>query len=659
MPRPVKIVLLAAALVFIAGGVYPVHWLLGRPDRIAAAKARDDMYRVRDQVLRYESETGSLPVSLRDLVPLRLRLDQIEKDGSDLYRYDAWKRLLAQREGSRVKGIWSYRMHPAKASLPPLSEYAHHPPPPAGPATPPETPVSPAATDVPPETVPEPVAVPDPEPEPADVAEAPPATRARKDLLASGSLLVPADPGLSAPPDGAFVFEAELLNEMNYGWEVFPDKEAAGGAYLHCKEGIANGPGQRNYRIGNFYDVRTTSDYTYVKYHLHLPETGSYYCYGRFWTTDTHCSNHLCIDFDSGGPYTGGMDNRTPFRWVWSPIEGNPRHLTKGDHYMHIFIHEDGVRVDQFILSPTPVSGSMPYKANLVPGQGTEWRKKVESPVHLSFDLKSMVVTTAMPPVCSVVMRRVGDSNDTARFTVTLNEAAPNGADVQLADYDVRLSDLPELSLFPIDFEPLDMHDLPRREYLLTAVLAVGDAEVARAAVPLMKPYDWQVFGPGRFILNGQPGPLDADGEPRPEHKGAWTPFKDSSWDHFGVLDFGLQTSGNSLHAPTYRTIYARTIINSQKAGTYLFKVQGDDQTIVWLDGKQVFRHDFQRPVTRASFKFTQYLDQGVHRLRMRVNQYEGRWQASIRIRTEEDDVCSVAGVELEAPPAEEKKKEQ
>lgn len=40
-------------------------------------------------------------------------------------------------------------------------------------------------------------------------------------------------------------------------------------------------------------------------------------------------------------------------------------------------------------------------------------------------------------------------------------------------------------------------------------------------------------------------------------------------------------------------------------------------------------------------------LAEGEHRLRMRVNQTEGRWQASLRIRTQDDGLSEVEGVPL------------
>ena len=73
--------------------------------------------------------------------------------------------------------------------------------------------------------------------------------------------------------------------------------------------------------------------------------------------------------------------------------------------------------------------------------------------------------------------------------------------------------------------------------------------------------------------------------------------------DHFGVLDFGLHTSGNSLHAPQQKTIYARTRVDVPPGGNWLFLLQSDDQMELWIDGKLAceFDEDSFRPVTRSA----------------------------------------------------------
>ncbi|OGV72479.1 MAG: hypothetical protein A3K19_16690 [Lentisphaerae bacterium RIFOXYB12_FULL_65_16] len=81
-----------------------------------------------------------------------------------------------------------------------------------------------------------------------------------------------------------------------------------------------------------------------------------------------------------------------------------------------------------------------------------------------------------------------------------------------------------------------------------------------------------------------------------------------------------------------------------------------DDQMLLWLDGKLICQHDEQAPVTRSAAREPVRIEKGEHRLRMRVNnrtfsQYgDGRWQASLRIRTQDDQLSRVTGLPPSPP---------
>ena len=328
-------------------------------------------------------------------------------------------------------------------------------------------------------------------------------------------------------------------------------------------------------------------------------------------------------------------------------MRGNPVELAEGDHFLHIFIHEDGIRLDQFLVSPDKVQfeGGRPFQANVVPGRGTQWEHGSGPAVHLSYDLKSMVITPRLPPDCKLALRKWRGGEGTAVVRAILRGVGKGGDDLVILEEELDLAKLPELSLFELDFSELKLDELERREYLLRAELSSDGDLLASTHIPLMKPYQWQVFGPLEYVSNEEAGPLDADLEPEATADRKWAAFADTSWDHFGVMDFGLHTSGNSLYPPTDSTIYARTRIRVPRTDTYLLKLQADDQMLLWLDGELVYRHDDRRPVTRAAYTQRMRLEEGEHRLRVRVNQGYGRWQAAVRIRTMEDDVSGVVGV--------------
>ncbi len=421
---------------------------------------------------------------------------------------------------------------------------------------------------------------------------------------------------------------------------------------------MGNGPGQTAHQIYNFYDIEEGSDFSYLKYHFRLPAAGVYYLYGRMWTTGSHCSNQVNVGIDTGGPIRGRvseyrgdfMHNTTPFRWVWTQVGESTYRLPAGDHYLHVFIHEDGMRLDQFILSPVPLEGGAPYQPNLYPNRDTAFQRGLDTPLDLTFDLQSVVMTPECPPVCQVTIRRLRPATGLVSLDVYLRDAPTSREDGRLAHYEFELDTLPEVAFVPIDFTDLPLDAMERREYLLVAEATLDGRLVGTARVPLCKPFAWDVCGPFDYYENGVPGPLDGPKDAPPPGGPAWEPLPCDNYDAFAVLDFGLYTTGNSLHADEWKTIYARTRIHVPETADYLFKLQSDDQMLLWLDGRQIYRHDQSAPVTRSVARPMIRLEAGDHTLKMRVNQQgmsnwqDGRWQASLRIRTPADTLSHVTG---------------
>ena len=588
------------------GGVVVSDSILSRPDRIHLVQMKADLLSVYDQILRYEYENLEMPSKLTDLVPTYLREDQLFAGGKALFKYDKPKRTIALAEKVQIKGVFSRYIPPPVMDLPGVEEHLQ--------------------------------------------------TVGVKSV--AGHSFSPEGVEGIEPPAGTFVFEAENYTQMNYGWELHPDPKCGGGAYAYSKEGMGNGPGQINAGVYNFYDIHESKEYNYIRWHFRLEKAGFYYIYGRFMTTGSHCSNSIIVGIDGAAPLPGKrnyrgffMSNRQPFSWLWTPAKRRVR-ISAGDHFLEAYLHEDGVRVDQFALSPTPLKGNSVYKTNLSVNQSTDSSRKPGSPLALAFDLKSMVITSDLKPECNLTVRKLRSGEGKALIRICLKEADANGKDLNLGEYVFDLAQNSELIFIPIDFSKLNFSSLQRREYLLVAELTRKGKLITSTNVPLIYPFSWEVCGPFPLIKNGRKGPLDGDSEPTSgdAKTGEWQAFKDSFFDHFACFDFGLYTIGNSLHAPENVTIYAKTEIDVPETGEYLLKIQSDDQLILWIDGKQVYRHDNRAPVTRSVKRLKHHLTKGQHRIRIRVNQWhhtsygDGRWQASLRFRTADDSLSNIVG---------------
>jgi len=606
------------ACAVLAAGAWVTDKLLSRPDRIRHAACTADLQSARDAVLRYEYRTGALPPSLDALVPRYLRRQQLFEGERPLYRYDREDRTLATADEFRIRGLF-VRYRPVVA--------LHLPPPQPAPL----------------ETVP------------------------MKAAIGSGTALVtPVGPDLPPPPEGAFVFEAEHWSEMNYGWEIHPDAAAAGGAHIRCKEDTTTGTSQCFQNTFNFYDIEEKREQTVLKYHFRLPNAGRYLLYGRMWATCSHCSNSINVGIDRGGLVPGSrhkdyygdfMGSRVPFRWRWARTRRSYT-LNAGDHYLHVFPHEDGMWIDQFMLVPVTRHRSArivdtAYRENLPPNRNTAFADRADRPLHLSFDPASRVFTAEMPCDCRLVVRRLRVVSGTSELRVFLHAADPGGADVQIGRFALDLDGLPELGFIPLDFSKVDCAALPRREYLLTARITRGDRELGSCRVVLMHPFVWEVSHTLPYIANPADGPLDGDRESGASDSPQWQRFADTNWNPMGILDFGMHTVGNTLHAPEWRTIYARTRIHVPEAGVYLLKAQSDDQMRLWIDGKDVARINSAHSAIRNTRRFKVRLEKGRHRVRMRINQgpqvrklQGGYWQASLRFRTEGDRLSNVTGIE-------------
>ncbi len=112
----------------------------------------------------------------------------------------------------------------------------------------------------------------------------------------------------------------------------------ASGAYLEIAEGAGNPPKVEAGLAG---------------FDLEIPEDGVFTLWCRVWW-EGECSNSFTVRVDDQPPFLFGEDaTYKTWHWVKYPVSRTapPLRLTRGRHTLTFLNREDGVRLDQILLS--------------------------------------------------------------------------------------------------------------------------------------------------------------------------------------------------------------------------------------------------------------------------------------------------------------------
>ena len=167
----------------------------------------------------------------------------------------------------------------------------------------------------------------------------------RRTVLRAGLALAPLWLSAASRP---IVFEAELAVEVEEpmvlvdSTKVPPGSHyvegASGGAYLEIPEDAGNPP---------------KLDKGLARFEVDLAAAGGYTLWARVWW-EGECSNSFTVRIDDHPPFILG-DNATYKAWHWVkyPVARmvRPVRLDKGRHTIVFHNREDGVRIDQVVLS--------------------------------------------------------------------------------------------------------------------------------------------------------------------------------------------------------------------------------------------------------------------------------------------------------------------
>jgi uncharacterized protein (DUF362 family) len=143
-------------------------------------------------------------------------------------------------------------------------------------------------------------------------------------------------------------------------------------------------------------------------------------------------------------------------------------------------------------------------------------------------------------------------------------------------------------------------------------------------------------MGPRRLVLWAAPsaahqfsGEELAKLSPSPGREG----WSEVQWFGHDRLDLASR-----VEAPRPGAIYAYTRLAMPRADSVRFWAGSDEGVQVWLDGQEVYRHQGRRAHILGQDRLAAYLDEGEHRLLVRVQVEEGRGEFSFNVCEPVDD---------------------
>ena len=244
-----------------------------------------------------------------------------------------------------------------------------------------------------------------------------------------------------------------------------------------------------------------------MHYSFNIKEAGNYSIQARVKTSGTHCSNVVSVFLDGRrlGNF-GGHPKKTdrkwpiePFRWKWDCPQ--KIYLKKGKHDIRVYPWEDGVSIDQIMISKRPMEGNATidgFTDNLPHGKKS---------VFLMHDLSTSVISKDKKPEIRVWIRRTRKLKGKKVNIRTVLELKDKS--VTLAEAEYSPEEIPDLSSYKLDFSDVDIGKLPMREFLLKTTFTVDGKEQAFATTALIKPLEWRVQGPFPYWRTRETTKLD------------------------------------------------------------------------------------------------------------------------------------------------------
>ncbi len=451
---------------------------------------------------------------------------------------------------------------------------------------------------------------------------------------------------------GDIVLEPELFHSQTYGWQIGESGDASGGCYLHIKEGVGDFESEDllrddpSVRSGDFYNITRDTRPIEARMYFIAPEEGVYHLSARTMAHKTDCSNVIGARVNSGSKLRIGRNGTRPFVWLWHYVSRVS--LKKGLNVISFLTFQDDVKVDQLVLSRERLDIDEGSETTYGGGFGKRPVSGPEIPaVTMSLTFDTMNVTDAREPTVHLYVRK--DFHEAIGATLIVSLDLPGGKR-RKSMFDLRLRKSQELIRFSI---PVGLSRVPdMREYLLTCTLVVDSKVMGQKTLVFCRGYDWSILGPLPYLSPEQEGPEDGRESPAASctvggKAFTWSRYDMRHTDPFCLMDF-RKAFGKSLVPGSTAALYAYTEVKAREAGVHLLKVQGDDNIVVWLNGREVAEITKKGPPIRTAREVRVSLKKGRNVILFRLNQKKAQWQAAIRVRTINDGVADVTGVPFE-----------
>ena len=380
-----------------------------------------------------------------------------------------------------------------------------------------------------------------------------------------------------------------------------------------------------------------------VSYPIHVPKAGRYRLWARMWFMDK-CGDSFWYWIDHGRRYevNQGYPDPNPRQWrnwVWFADYRRSLRLTAGTHMVHVEAREDGVRFDQFCMvregANPPARYQGPYAANQVPA------RLAADGIDVSISRDGIAVGEGGLIRGSVFVVRRGNGP-----RVGVLEIDP--ADGELASPE-RIPVLfdGEQRLVRKDFKLTFPANSPCSERLIAARLSPKPAgESAQRQIIVTKPWPWQLAGPFSY-----------------KHRHAKPDFNVTGWkkaplamhDPYGLMDF-QQVFGRTASG----VVLLRTRIKCDQDGEYVWYLNSDDESKVWMDGELVIQNNYNLPASQLLIRRRVRVSKGVHLIEAAIWQEgfdqlphiytdtQNYWQFRLRVRKNPVTPAPIQGIPFE-----------